>query len=297
MPAGVAETRGPRPGVVCGGSSTNRTADGEKEQHARRGVWRRMDLSVSVLGLVVGFLVGLTGMGGGALMTPALILFGLARPAVAVGTDLAWGTLTKAVGALVHSRQRTIEYSIVKRLAAGSIPGALAGLVLLAQLHKRSVEAMDQVLVRLLAVALMFVSLSLFAHSLRRRRSEVGDGPPRQRGPAWLTSLVGAVIGFLVSLTSVGSGSLIVASLVVLYPSIPMRRIVGADIFHALILVGVSALGHAGIGTINPRLLGALLLGSVPGVWAGSKMSVVLPDKILQPILATALFFLGYKLL
>jgi uncharacterized membrane protein YfcA len=109
--------------------------------------------------------------------------------------------------------------------------------------------------------------------------------------------VLGAVVGFLVSLTSVGSGSLIVACLVVLYPGSSMRRIVGSDILHALILVGISAIGHLGLGSVDIQLLGVLLVGSIPGVWIGSKMNAVVPERILQPILATTLFFLGYKLL
>jgi uncharacterized membrane protein YfcA len=258
-----------------------------------------MDLRISILGFVVGLLVGLTGMGGGALMTPALILLGLARPVVAVGTDLVWGTLTKAVGAFVHSRQKTVDFKIVKRLAIGSIPGALAGLALLAQLHKHSVEAMDRYIMRMLAVALMCVAVSIFVRAMRGRRPriETSSGDVIHEAPAWLTSLLGAVVGFLVSLTSVGSGSVIVACLVVLYPSLPMKRIVGSDILHALILVGISALGHVGMGSVNFPLLAALLVGSIPGVWIGSKTSAVVPERILQPVLAATLFFLGYKLL
>jgi len=258
-----------------------------------------MDFRISILGFVVGFLVGLTGMGGGALMTPALILLGLARPAIAVGTDLVWGALTKALGAFVHYRQKTVEFTIVKRLAIGSIPGALAGLALLAHLHKNGVEAMDRVIVRLLAIALMCVALSLFIRAMRGRSSriEVSSESPIDRAPAWATSVLGAVVGFLVSLTSVGSGSLIVACLVVFYPGLSMRRIVGSDILHALILVGVSALGHLGIGSVNVPLLAALLVGSIPGVWIGSKTSAMVPERILQPLLAVTLFFLGYKLL
>lgn len=258
-----------------------------------------MDLRISILGFVVGLLVGLTGMGGGALMTPALILLGLARPVIAVGTDLVWGALTKAVGAFVHCRQKTVDFTIVKRLAIGSIPGALAGLAFLAHLHKNGVEAVDRVIVRMLAIALMCVALSLFLRALRGRTSRIEAASESlvHKAPAWLTSLLGAVVGFLVSLTSVGSGSLIVACLVVLYPGFSMRRIVGSDILHALILVGISAIGHLGMDSINVPLLGALLVGSIPGVWMGSKMGVVFPERILQPILATTLFFLGYKLL
>jgi len=228
-------------------------------------------------------------------MTPALILLGLARPVIAVGTDLVWGTLTKAVGAIVHHKQRTVDVKIVKRLAIGSIPGALAGLALLAHLRTHGTEAMDRAVMRLLAIALMCVALSLFIRALRASRIRTEE-PAHQEKPAWLTAALGAVVGFLVSLTSVGSGSLIVACLLLLYPQIPMKRIVGSDILHALLLVGVSALGHLGIGSIDVPLLGLLLLGSVPGVLIGSRMSAAIPERILQPLLATTLFFLGYKL-
>lgn len=257
-----------------------------------------MDFRVSFLGFVVGLLVGLTGMGGGAVMTPALILLGWAKPVIAVGTDLVWGALTKGVGAFVHARQRTVDYTIVKRLAIGSIPGAMAGIALLAYLRSRSGNLMDKVVVRMLGVALICVALSLFARCLRGPRKKKDTGEPAQmKWPAWGTSVVGGLVGFLVSLTSVGSGSLIVACLVVVYPHTPLRRIVGSDILHALLLVGVSAVGHLGIGSINVPLLGALLIGSIPGVWIGSKMSTVFPERVLQPVLATTLLFLGYKLL
>jgi uncharacterized protein len=256
-----------------------------------------MDYKVSVLGFVVGLLVGLTGMGGGAVMTPALILLGWARPVIAVGTDLVWGTLTKAAGSFVHWRQKTVELKIVLRLACGSVPGALLGLALLVRLHHENSEAMDKFVVRMLGVALMVVALSLFVRTLRKRQIRVVSETEDVKHANWLTPLLGFVIGFLVSLTSVGSGSLIIACLVLLYPHTPLRRIVGSDIVHALILLGVSALGHLGIGSIDKGLLGSLLIGSIPGVWLGSKMTAAVPEKVLQPILATTLFFLGYKLL
>jgi len=234
-------------------------------------------------------------MGGGAVMTPALILLGWARPLVAVGTDLMWGALTKSVGAFVHYRQGTVDLSIVKRLALGSVPGALLGLTLLSYLHRRHGAAMDRIVVRVLGVALVGVALSLFIRTFRGSRAQAaGSATP---WPRWTVSVVGAVVGFLVSMTSVGSGSLIVACLVVVYPTTPLRRIVGSDILHALILVGVSALGHLGLGSVNFPLLAALLLGSIPGVWLGSRMSLVFPEKLLRPMLASTLLFLGYKLL
>jgi uncharacterized membrane protein YfcA len=229
-------------------------------------------------------------------LTPLLILLGWATPIVAVGTDLVWGTLTKATGAFVHWRQRTVDFAIVKRLSLGSIPGALAGLALLAHLRARGDDSLNRLVARILGIALMCVALSLFLRCIRGKRSE-GGHIDDLRGPAWLTTLAGAVIGFLVSLTSVGSGSLIIASLVVLYPGTPLRRIVGSDIVHALVLVGISAMGHLGIGSVNGPLLGALLVGSIPGVWVGSKLSGAVPEKALRPMLGTTLLLLGYRLL
>jgi uncharacterized protein len=256
-----------------------------------------MDLRVSIVGFGVGLLVGLTGMGGGAVMTPMLILLGWARPVIAVGTDLAWGTVTKAVGAFVHYHQRTIEITIVRRLAMGSIPGALAGLALLAHLRTRGGDIMDRVVVRMLGIALVCVALSLLVRCLRGPREPVASEAAGFKGPVWLTTLIGACIGFLVSMTSVGSGSMIVACLVVVYPRMPLRRIVGSDIAHALFLVGVSFIGHLKIGGIDQRLLAGLLVGSIPGVWIGSRMGAVFPEKVLRPVLATTLLCLGYKLL
>ena len=203
-----------------------------------------MDLRVSAVGFLVGILIGLTGMGGGALMTPVLILLGWARPMVAVGTDLMWSAVTKSVGALVHYRQGTVDLGLVRRLGIGSVPGALAGLVVLAHVHRAGGAAADRIIVRMLGITLVCVALSLLFKSLRGPSKQSASGLSVARGPFWLTSLLGFVVGFLVSLTSVGSGSLIVACLVMIYPTLPLRRIVGSDIFHALILVGVSALGH-----------------------------------------------------
>jgi uncharacterized protein len=256
-----------------------------------------MDFRASILGFVVGVLVGLTGMGGGAVMTPMLILLGWARPVIAVGTDLVWSSITKAFGAFVHYRQQTVDLKIVKRLALGSIPGALVGLALLAYLRTQGADAMDKVVVRMLGVALICVALTLLIRTLRGAPAPNAGGAAVFHGPWWVTTVLGAVVGFLVSLTSVGSGSLIIACLVVIYPAAPLKKIVGSDIVHALFLVGISALGHLGIGSINPGLLAGLLIGSVPGVWIGSKMSAHFPEKVLRPVLGTTLLVLGYKLL
>ncbi|HEU5410605.1 MAG TPA: sulfite exporter TauE/SafE family protein [Candidatus Acidoferrales bacterium] len=256
-----------------------------------------MDFRIAIIGFAVGVMVGLTGMGGGALMTPLLILFGWAKPMMAVGTDLVWNTLTKMVGGVVHYRQRTVDFQIVKLLAIGSIPGALLGLALLAHLHHEGGSAADKLVVRMLGVTLVIVAFSLVLKSLHHAPLQASADKQHVRGPKWLTPALGFVVGFLVSLTSVGSGSLIVATLVVIRPYTPLNKIVGSDIVHAVLLVGVSALGHMDMGSINVPLLLGLLLGSVPGVWIGSKLTMVLPAKIIRPILAGTLFFLGYKLL
>ena len=256
-----------------------------------------MDFRTVIIGFVVGLMVGLTGMGGGALMTPLLILFGWAKPMMAVGTDLVWNTLTKMVGGVVHLRQRTVDFQIVKLLAIGSIPGALLGLALLAHLHHQSTGAADKLVVRMLGVTLVIVAFSLVLKSLRHAPHQSSEDEQNVRGPKWLTPALGFGVGFLVSLTSVGSGSLIVATLVVIRPYTPLNKIVGSDIIHAVLLVGVSALGHMELGSINVPLLAGLLLGSVPGVWIGSKLTMVLPARVIRPILAGTLFFLGYKLL
>lgn len=256
-----------------------------------------MDFRAAIIGFVVGVMVGLTGMGGGALMTPLLILFGWAKPMMAVGTDLVWNTLTKMVGGVVHYRQRTVDFRIVKLLAIGSVPGAVLGLTLLAYLHRQGAGDADKLVVRMLGVTLVIVAFSLVLKSLRRVPVRVEADEQQVLGPKWLTPALGFVVGFLVSLTSVGSGSLIVATLVVIRPYTPLNKIVGSDIVHAVLLVGVSALGHMEMGGINVPLLAGLLLGSLPGVWIGSKMTTVLPAKVIRPILAGTLFFLGYKLL
>jgi len=256
-----------------------------------------MDYRISLLGLFVGVLIGLTGMGGGALMTPALILFRLARPTLAVGTDLVWNALTKGVGSIVHIKQQTVDSRIVKRLAIGSIPGALSGIALLAFLRHHGITSEDHLVVIILGTALIGVALSLFFRTFLGSRLPKSGVEGLARGPVWLTSVLGLVVGFLVSITSVGSGTLIVASLVFMYPTTPLRKLVGSDIFHALFLVGVSAIGHMGLGTVNTKLLVGLLIGSVPGVVIGSRLSVIFPEKILRPMLATTLLYLGVRLL
>jgi len=257
-----------------------------------------MDWTIPLLGFLVGFLVGLTGIGGGSLMTPLLILVGGVRPLVAVGTDLAYAAVTKAVGAVVHCRQRTVDFRIAWQLAIGSIPAALAGVFFIRWMKGGADNGtVDWFITRALGIALVLVAVNLLLRPFHRK--EPGEAKI-QRPLKWqktLTVLAGMGIGFLVGVTSVGSGSLIAAALLVLYPHLPLSRIVGTDIFHATFLGAAAGLAHFSLGSVDLPLLGGLLIGSVPGVWWGSRLAVTVSDKVLRPILATVLLGVAYKLL
>ena len=258
-----------------------------------------MHLSYTIVGLLVGMCVGLTGMGGGAMMTPILILTGWAPPSMAVGTDLLWSSITKAVGAAVHWQQGTVNFLIVRRLAMGSIPGAIVGLVVLEHVRKvADTRYVEHLIVRCLGIALILVACSLAYRSIRGAKWLPPAFLPKYvRFRPALTTILGFVIGFFVSTTSVGSGSLILAALVGMYRWEPLKRLVGSDVFHALLLVSVSALGHWSMGSVNVPLLGGLLVGSIPGVWIGSKFTTILPERFTRPILATVLLGFGLRLL
>jgi uncharacterized membrane protein YfcA len=257
-----------------------------------------MDWTVPVLGFLVGFLVGLTGIGGGSLMTPLLILVGGVRPIVAVGTDLAYAAITKAVGAAVHWRQGTVDLRIAWRLGIGSIPAALAGVAFIVWIKGGAENgALDRFITQALAVALILVASNLLLRPFAKREpADAKVGMPGKRQKA-LTILAGAGIGLLVGLTSVGSGALIAGALVMLYPRLPLSRVVGTDVFHATFLLAAAALAHFGLGSIDVALLGPLLIGSLPGVWLGSRLAVTVPDRVLRPILAILLLGVAYKLL
>ncbi len=257
-----------------------------------------IDWTIPFLGFVVGFLVGLTGIGGGSLMTPLLILVGGVRPLVAVGTDLAYAAITKAVGAVVHFRQQTVDLGITWRLGIGSIPAALAGVAVITWVRAGAHNgAVDLFITRAVGVALVLVALNLFLSPLYRKASRETQAPLPQRWQMALTVLAGVGTGFLVGLTSVGAGSLISAALLILYPRLPLSRIVGTDILHATFLGAAAGLAHFGMGSVDLQILGGLVLGSIPGVWCGSRLAVTVPDKVLRPILATVLLGTAYNLL
>jgi uncharacterized membrane protein YfcA len=249
--------------------------------------------------LLVGLVVGLTGMGGGALMTPLLVLaFGVA-PATAVGTDLLFAAITKTGGAIAHARHRTVNWRIVALLAAGSVPAALVTVTFLQQVGGHN-SALDTILTTLLGLVLIITALGLILKGFIQRRLRRRTVDTRGHRPVYLapaTIVIGAVIGVLVTLTSVGAGVLGTLALLFLYPQLPVSRIVGTDITHAVPLTLVAGLGHAVLGTIDYTLLGSLLIGSLPGIWIGSHFSARLPEHYLRPALAAMFLLTGGKLL
>lgn len=251
---------------------------------------RAMDAAYPLSGFVVGTIVGLTGVGGGALMTPLLVLMFSVAPATAVGTDLLYAAVTKGAGTAVHARNGSVEWRIVRRLALGSLPAAALTLLAVSHLDLPG-WAGTRLLSGLLALALVLTAVALF---LRPRLQAIGARSP-ERGAA-ATVAVGALLGVLVSLTSVGAGALGVAGLFFLYPRLPAVRIVGADIAHAVPLTLLAGLGHWWMGSVDWNLLGALLLGSLPGIALGSQLASRLPERVLRPALATLLAAVAGKL-
>jgi len=259
-------------------------------------VMHAIDPLYSASGFAVGVLVGMTGVGGGSLMTPLLILLFGIHPATAVGTDLLYAAATKSGGTLVHGVSRTIEWRVVARLAAGSVPATALTLIALAQLDMRD-EAARHLITTVLGLALFATAAALIFRrrllSIYARRVGVLD--PRRT--AVLTVAVGAALGVLVSISSVGAGAIGVTALLLLYPQLPTARIVGSDIAHAVPLTLVAGLGHWMLGGIDWPLLGALLVGSLPGSVLGSYVSTRVPDALLRVTLAVTLFVVGSRLL
>jgi uncharacterized membrane protein YfcA len=256
-----------------------------------------MDWFYTLSGFLVGFIVGVTGVGGGSLMTPLLVLiFGVA-PATAVGTDLLYAALTKMGGSWAHSKRGTVDWKVVRLLAMGSLPAALLCMGLLHYLaldekHLRSL------ITSVLSVALILTSLALFLKPYLQKMGSSKDGAVFELHAHHLpaaTVLTGAVLGTLVTISSVGAGALGVVVLLFLYPRVQTAKIVGTDIAHAVPLTLLTGLGHAALGTVDFGLLGSLLVGSLPGIWLGSHLGVKVPDHILRPILATMLLLIGLK--
>jgi len=247
-------------------------------------------------GFAVGLLIGLTGMGGGVLMTPLLMLGVGLSPSLAVGTDLAYAMFTKLTGAWQHWRQGTIDAPLVWNLAAGSVPASLAAVRLLAWLQQEHAALAEFWLARAVGLALVVAATLILQRFLR---DVLGVGSPvalRTPHDRARVCAIGALGGFLVGLTSVGSGSLILALLVLVMP-ISTDKLVGTDIAHAALLVSVAAIAHFFIGDVDLRVAAWLLVGSVPGVLLGSRLMPIVPRQALQLLLAGLLFLSAVKLL
>jgi uncharacterized membrane protein YfcA len=247
-----------------------------------------------VYGFAVGVLVGLTGLGGGILMTPLLML-GFGMPAAtAVGTDLVYATLTKIAGTWQHWRQGTVDWRVVRRLAAGSLPATLVAVIVLVWLREHNADQADGWLERAIGVALIVAALLMIQRLFAPRRDSTEAKLAEDR--VYRIVAVGALGGFMVGLTSIGSGSLIMALLVFVTPLRP-DRLVGTDIAHATFLLGVAAVAHLAIGDVDPGVVFGLVLGSVPGVLVGSKLTPRVPRRPLQMGLAGLLVTTGARLL
>lgn len=250
----------------------------------------------SLSGFVVGSLVGLTGVGGGSLMTPILVLlFGIA-PTTAVGTDLLYAAVTKSGGTIVHALNDTLDWRITRRLACGSVPATIASLLLLSWLGKTAGHAANGLITSALGVALLLTAVAILFRRwildyIVRHTDNLTDSRAR-----FLTIALGAFIGVLVSISSVGAGAVGMTVLLALYPRMPTVRLVGSDIAHAVPLTLVAGFGHWLMGGVDWLLLFSLLVGSLPGIWLGSHLAARVPDHYLRPALATMMAAVGAKL-
>lgn len=257
-----------------------------------------MDFMYPLAGFAVGGIVGLTGVGGGSLMTPLLVLLFGVSPSVAVGTDLLYAAVTKTGGTLAHSIRGTVDWAITRRLASGSIPASALTLYAVHTWFPGGLEGASGLISFALGIALVLTAAALIMRSKIQAFAQRHAGSvPAPRRTFWLTVLTGAILGALVSISSVGAGALGVTALFFLYPSLPARRIVGSDIAHAVPLTLVAGAGHWLIGSVDWFLLGSLLIGSLPGIWIGSHISARVPEKVLRPILAGMLLLIGSRLI
>jgi uncharacterized protein len=250
----------------------------------------------AVSGFLVGLLVGLTGVGGGSLMTPLLVLLFGVHPATAVGTDLLYAACTKTVGTMVHGVQSTVDWRVVALLGSGSLPATVVTLYGLVWLGAPS-DSVSRLISFVLGVALLVTALTLIFRGQIRRWAGDSRHQPAPRRAALYTVLTGIVLGIVVSICSVGAGAIGVTVLILLYPRLPVARIVGSDIAHAVPLTLAAGLGHWWIGAVNLHMFGSLLCGSIPGIIVGSLIAPRVPDRVLTPTLAGVLLLVGGKLL
>ncbi|QSB26895.1 sulfite exporter TauE/SafE family protein [Flavobacterium sp. CLA17] len=259
-----------------------------------------MDFQIGLViaGLFVGFIVGLTGVGGGSLMTPILLWFNI-PPTTAVGTDLLYAAFTKMGGVYVHNKKSNINWKITGWLSLGSVPAALLTLWILESI-KTDITTLNALIKYSLGWALLFTSVAiLFKNRIMKfSKKHAGDRFHKESTTQnVLTVAIGVLLGATVTLTSIGAGALGTVTLFFLYPLLPTPKLVGTEIAHAVPLTLVAGIGHASMGNLDLVLLGQLLLGSLPGIYIGSMLSGKVPDLFLRNAIAVMLFMVGYKLI
>ena len=259
------------------------------------------DFAFVFAGFFVGLVVGLTGVGGGSLMTPILIFFFGVKPYMAIGTDLLFAAFTKMGGTIKLARARRVDWRVVGQLCAGSIPAALLTLYVLHTLGPAN-PAVQHVMTTTLGGALLLTAAATLYKAIRGKSAPAsvaaGQEIAATRAIHWsLPPLFGALIGTLVTLTSVGAGAIGVTVLMILYPKLPLSRIVGADIAYAVPLTFVAGMGHASLGSVDWPLLAKLLAGSIPGIWIGSHLLTRTPERIIRSLLSVLLAYAGLKLI
>lgn len=254
-----------------------------------------IDPLYSLSGFAVGLLVGMTGVGGGSLMTPLLILLFGVHPATAVGTDLLYAAATKTAGSMVHGLARSIDWGIVRRLASGSIPATCVTLLVMSHLSLDS-DAVGSLITLVLGFALFLTAFVLVLGQpiIAWYRAHVAT--LSERRTAAVTVVVGVVLGVLVSISSVGAGAIGVVALMLLYPGRPMIKIVGSDIAHAVPLTLIAGMGHWMIGSVDWHIIVSLLVGSLPGIFVGSYFAIRVPERALRLVLATTLFIVASRM-
>ena len=254
-----------------------------------------MDLITYIFaGAGVGFIIGLTGVGGGSLMTPLLILFGFPYH-TAIGTDLLYAACTKAGGVAVHAKKKHIDWKITGVLAAGSLPASVFTIFVL-KAYFPDPSSYEHLLTSSLGIMLILTSLVLLSNNYLRTNKEKPKGPigiVLNNHPSSVTFAMGIVLGVLVTLSSVGAGAIGTAILLILYPYLRSIEVVGTDLAHAVPLTLVAGLGHLFLGNVDFVLLGSLLIGSLPAIYLGTHLGSKLPEKVMQPILAVMLLGLG----
>jgi uncharacterized protein len=257
-----------------------------------------MDWMYTLSGFLVGLIVGVTGVGGGSLMTPLLVLFFGVSPATAVGTDLLYASLTKTLGGWVHGRRGTVDWKVVGLLSLGSLPAAVITIALLKYLALDE-KTLRSLVTSVLSVALLLTATALLLKGWIKKIAQRNDGTVYELRDHHLpaaTIITGALLGIMVTISSVGAGALGMVVLLFLYPRHAPVKLVGTDIAHAVPLTAVAGMGHLALGTVDIVLLGSLLLGSLPGIYIGSHLSARMPEKVLRPVLATMLLLIGFRM-